>query len=273
MADSHWNAEALRLQLEPLWPGIGIEIVGETGSTNTDLVDRSRAATGLPPCLRVAEQQSAGRGRLGRHWLSEPGASLTFSLAVPLAAADWSGLSLAVGVALAEALDTPGAAYRVGLKWPNDLWLLDAPGRGRKLGGVLIETVALGAQRVAVIGVGLNLRLISVTGEVATGYACLEELTPDVAPPAVLERIAAPLARALRLFERAGFAAFSERYAARDLLIEQPVLTTQADALEGVAEGVTPQGALIVRTPTGAVASVSSGEVSVRVAPASAPPC
>jgi len=197
---------------------------------------------------------------------------------VPLAAADWSGLSLAVGVALAEALDAPDPEHRIGIKWPNDLWLLDAPGRGRKLGGVLIETVSMGGQRIAVIGIGLNLRPISGTGEVATGYACLEELTAEAAPPAVLERLAGPLARALRLFEHAGFAAFSERYAARDLLFDQPVRTTQADALEGVAAGVTPQGALVIHTPAGVVASVSSGEVSVRVTPARAaatspPPC
>ncbi|HEX7437169.1 MAG TPA: biotin--[acetyl-CoA-carboxylase] ligase [Caldimonas sp.] len=278
MADSHWNAEALRSQLETLWPGIGIEIVGETGSTNTDLVDRTRAASAFAPSLRVAELQSAGRGRQGRPWLSERGASLTFSLAVPLAAADWSGLSLAVGVALAEALDAPDPEHRIGLKWPNDLWLLDAPGRGRKLGGVLIETVSMGAQRIAIIGVGLNLRPISAGVEVATGYACLEELTVNVAAPAVLERVAGPLATALPLFERAGFAAFHERFAVRDLLFDQPVRTTHADALEGVAAGVTPQGALMIRTPAGIVASVSSGEVSVRVAPASAaaaspPPC
>ena len=77
----------------------------------------------LAPCLLVAERQTAGRGRHGRPWRSTPGASLTFSLAWPLTRADLSGLSLAVGVALADALDAT-ATPRIGLKWPNDLWLV-----------------------------------------------------------------------------------------------------------------------------------------------------
>jgi BirA family biotin operon repressor/biotin-[acetyl-CoA-carboxylase] ligase len=94
----------------------------------------------------VAEHQTRGRGRLGRGWGRSAGASLTFSLSLPLAPRDWSGLSLAVGVALADALEPPldGAVPRIGLKWPNDLWLDRRPGSGRKLGGVLIETAGRG---------------------------------------------------------------------------------------------------------------------------------
>jgi BirA family biotin operon repressor/biotin-[acetyl-CoA-carboxylase] ligase len=111
---------------------VEIEWVAETGSTNADLLAWVREAPAdsvLAPRALVAERQSAGRGRLGRAWESTPGASLTFSLAWPFAAGiDLSGLSLAVGVALAEALDPrPGAALRIGLKWPNDLWLVAAP--------------------------------------------------------------------------------------------------------------------------------------------------
>ena len=105
------------------------ERVAETGSTNADLLARVRAAaasgaTASRPCLLVAERQTAGRGRHGRAWHATPDASLTFSLAWPLAPRRLSGLSLAVGVALAEALDPrAGDALRIGLKWPNDLWL------------------------------------------------------------------------------------------------------------------------------------------------------
>src|SRR5436305_15350183 len=93
-----------------------------------------RRAADLQPCLLVAEHQTHGHGRNGRVWQAAPGASLTFSLALPLAPKDWSGLSLAVGVALAQALDPPQAgaaasdAPRIGVKWPNDLWLPDGPG-------------------------------------------------------------------------------------------------------------------------------------------------
>jgi BirA family biotin operon repressor/biotin-[acetyl-CoA-carboxylase] ligase len=152
-----WDLEPLRRQLAPLLPGLSVEVLAQADSTNTRLLERAR--TEAEPCLLVAEAQTAGRGRQGRAWTSAPGASLTFSLALPLAPADWSGLSLAVGVALADALESPAGrpaeTLRIGLKWPNDLWLLDPPqdgagvaGRsiGRKLGGVLIETVASGGR-------------------------------------------------------------------------------------------------------------------------------
>jgi BirA family transcriptional regulator, biotin operon repressor / biotin---[acetyl-CoA-carboxylase] ligase len=80
----------------------------------------------------------------------------------------------------------------------------------------------------------------------------------------VLHRIALPLALALRQFEHEGFAAFADRFAARDLLLGHSVRTTQPDVPEGVAKGVSTQGALLVQTPAG-LRPVSSGEVSVRM--------
>jgi BirA family biotin operon repressor/biotin-[acetyl-CoA-carboxylase] ligase len=192
---------------------------------------------------------------------------LTFSLSLPIARDDWSGLSLAVGVALADALDPPGtgAAPRLGLKWPNDLWLMDAPGRGRKLGGVLIETVSAGRVRLAVIGIGLN---VCPMGEVeaGTGFACVQELDAQADAPAVLRCVALPLARALRRFETEGFAAFVADYARRDLLAGHAVRTTQQGVSEGIASGVDASGALQLQTPAGIVA-IHSGEVSVRLQP------
>ncbi len=85
-------------------PGLTVEVLPEIDSTNTELMRRARAGR-IDPVLLVGERQTAGRGRLGRGWDSEPGKSLTFSLGLPLAPADWSGLSLAVGVTLAECLD------------------------------------------------------------------------------------------------------------------------------------------------------------------------
>ncbi len=291
----HWGTEALRQQLETLLPGLSVELVQRTTSTNTALLERARAvaddpaddgavrvrrsvessafgrrAIALQPCLLVAEHQSAGRGRQGRVWQSAAGASLTFSLCLPLEVADWSGLSLAVGVALCEALDVaaPSAAGpHIGLKWPNDLWLVNAaggPGAGRKLGGILIETVAAGAQRLAVIGVGLNVMPFDA-GEPNSGFASISELDASASAPDVLARVALPLVQALKLFEREGFAAFAERFAARDVLRGRAVRTSRADGPEGVARGVSAQGALLVQSAAGIV-SVSSGEVSVRLA-------
>ncbi len=297
----HWDAEALWQQLQPLLPGLSVEVLARAESTNTVLLERARvlggardapisrpgeldaAGTGGPtplgrrdadvqPCLLVAEQQTRGRGRQGRNWVSSTGASLTFSLALPLAPADWSGLSLAVGLALAEALeplpaaaDTAAPAPRLQLKWPNDLWIVDdpaVPARGRKLGGILIETVSVGQRRMCVVGVGLNV-LPQPVPDFPHGYASLQELHPGIAAPAVLARVAEPLVRALLDFQARGFAPLVDAYARRDLLRGQAVTTTQPDVPAGVADGVDERGAL--RVLAGGVHLVVSGEVSVRL--------
>ncbi len=288
-----WSAESLWQQLEPLLPGLSVEVVARSASTNTALLERARVrvepatdelvqvrksiesaafgrrAADVQPCLLVAEYQTGGRGRMGRVWQAAAGASLTFSLSLPMNPNDWSGLSLAVGVALADALEPPLAAKapRIGLKWPNDLWLMDsatddAP-LGRKLGGILIETVMAGPTRLAVVGIGLNVQPQPLD-EVSSGYACLQELNPDITAPLALAQVAAPLVQALREFERHGFAPFAERFAARDLLRGRAITTTQANLPDGVARGVSATGTLLVQTGTG-LREVSSGEVSVRL--------
>ena len=274
-ARPHWGAEALWQALVPLLPGLSIEVVQSLDSTNSELTDRLRNASrvqqvrresrvnDLYPQLLVAIDQTAGRGRLGRRWHSAPGASLTFSLALPLRRADWSGLSLAVGLAVAEALDPAGG--HIGLKWPNDLLLGGAGGvPGRKLGGILIESVAVGDARAAVIGIGINV-LPQPVAEADYGVAALKEVWPDATPQDTLTRIGEPLVRTLLAFERDGFAPLQEAYARRDVLRGQLVRTSDAAMPEGVAAGVDADGALKV-AGGGQTRRVVSGEVSVRLA-------
>ena len=288
-----WDVEALWGCLWEVLPGVSVEVVASCESTNSLLLERVRESGGWPeqpaalpgvlddarlpapplgrravdtlPCLLVAEEQTHGRGRQGRTWRSVRGASLTFSLALPLAPADWGGLSLAAGVALADALDPPGDgdAPRIGLKWPNDLWLITGPGRGRKLGGILIETLSIGRMRMAVVGVGLNVAPQAVA-DAGDESACLHEIDPTLTPASVLHAVAVPLAQALRRHERAGFAAFADDYARRDLLRGHAVTTTAAAVPAGLALGVGASGALRVRAPDGQVHELSGGEVSVR---------
>jgi BirA family biotin operon repressor/biotin-[acetyl-CoA-carboxylase] ligase len=290
----HWGAEALWQRLGPLLPGLGVEVVAHVESTNTALIERARRSGGLrdapisqpgefdptqdprtphgrrsgdtQPCLLVAEHQTRGRGRQGRNWQSSPGASLTFSLALPFVPIDWSGLSLAVGVALAEALEPrrPGHVPRIGLKWPNDLWLTGEGAPGRKLGGVLIETLPVGDRRMCIVGVGLNV-LPQQFEELSSGYACWQEVDPHATAPSMLAAVAEPLVRALLRFEREGFSAFEAAYSQRDLLRGCTISTTQPGVPEGVADGVDTSGAMRVRVD-GVVHTLVAGEVSVRPA-------
>jgi len=296
-ASLHWHSEALWSELSALLPGLSIEVVARCESTNTVLVERARRSGGtdatpsrpgeleppvsgpIPlaghtphgrrsgdtqPCLLVAEQQTRGRGRWGRSWQSSAGASLTCSLALPFAPPDWSGLSLAIGVVLAEALEPEGRrdAPHIALKWPNDLMWVDASGQGRKLGGILIESVPVGQRRMAVIGVGLNVAEQPVT-EPSNGFAWLQESIPGIDAPGALRRIARPWIEAVRQFERDGFAPFRERFQRRDYLAGRAVTTTLEDLPSGVAEGIDAGGALLVRVGS-TLRSVGAGDVSVR---------
>jgi BirA family biotin operon repressor/biotin-[acetyl-CoA-carboxylase] ligase len=250
-----WPIDELRVALAALLAGCNVEVLPEIDSTNTELMRRARAGN-TSPVLLVAEQQTAGRGRLGRGWTSQAGDSLTFSLGMPLAPKDWSGLSLAVGVSLAESLDP-----RVRLKWPNDLWLDD-----RKLAGILIETATFAdirdARRYAVVGVGINIAPRDAAG-LSTPPAWLHELLPGVTAGEVLGRVAMPLVQSVQAFETFGFAPFQARFNARDALRDRAV--TLSDGTAGTACGTTERGALLVHTDAG-MKTITSSEVSVRPA-------
>lgn len=248
-----WPAESIWEAVYPLLPDFTVEVLPQIDSTSSELMRRVRAGHSEPTLL-VAEQQTAGRGRLGRDWHSQVGDSLTFSLALPLAPVDWSGLSLAVGVSVVQSLHPD-----LQLKWPNDVWL-----QGRKLGGILIETAGQGDQRVAVVGIGLNIAPRESAG-LSTPPAWLQEVLPGVDAGAALLRIAAPLVQALKAFELAGFAPFQPQFAQRDLLLDRAV--TLSNGTVGMARGVDAMGGLQVQTPDG-MQTVTSAEVSVRPTPA-----
>src|SRR5262249_24084270 len=162
---------------------------------------------------------------------------LTFSLGLPFAPHDWSGLSLTVWVAVAESLHA-----EVGLKWPNDLWVAD-----RKLGGILIETASFGAAepRYAVIGVGPNIQQPQAT-DPAGPPAWVTQLLPDLAAGDVLSRVSPALVFAVQAFESGGFATFQTRFEARDVLRGREVALS--DGTRGRASGTNASGGLLVHT-------------------------
>ena len=282
-APLRWPAEALWEAVAPQLPGFTVEVLPSVDSTNTELMRRARAGQ-VEPVLLVAEQQTAGRGRMGRAWHSQAGDSLTFSLGMPLAPVNWSGLSLAVGVSVAESLQpvlppAGGAVPRVGLKWPNDLWLGGAGG-DRKLGGILVETASFvvpqgaaarvasaGSARYVVVGVGLNVRPQPGEG-MSLPPGSLQEVEDGLDAPAALLRVAAPLVGMLQSFAAYGFAPMQPRFALRDVLQGRTVQLS--DGTSGMAHGVGEDGALLVHT-AGGMLPVTSSEISVRPAPADGP--
>ena len=270
-APIQWPAEAIWEAVSPQLPNFSVEILPEIDSTNTELMRRAKSGQ-VEPILLVAEKQTAGRGRLGRDWhdlaANTPAAlpALTFSLGMPLSPQDWSGLSLAVGVSVAQSLHPA-----IGLKWPNDLWLKE-----RKLAGILIETAAFNGQRYAVIGVGINICEPTPTTSPSPKFALrtppawLQELLPDISASETLQRVVPPLIQTVLAFEAYGFSPFQARFNALDVLRDRTVTlhdsqTSIDDAARtmGSAHGVSENGALMVLTGTG-MQLVSSSEVSVR---------
>lgn len=277
-----WPAEAIWEAVVPTLPGFTVEVLPQLDSTNTELMRRARNGQ-CDPTLLVAEQQTAGRGRLGRVWQSDVGASLMMSLGLPLAPKDWSGLSLAVGVSVAESLQPvlpPLGTHqpaRVGLKWPNDLWLGGVAG-DRKLGGILVETASFvapqtaiapghaGTARYVVVGIGINVLPRSAEG-LSMPPGSLQEVEPGLDAPTALLRIVPPLVAMLRSFEGYGFGPMQPRFAARDVLQGRAV--TLSDGHTGTAHGVGDDGALLVHT-AGGMQAITSAEISVR--PTAVPP-
>ena len=245
--------------LPPEWL---IEKRQEIASTNSELMQRARAGD-TRPTLLVAQHQTAGRGRMGRQWHDQTGDALMFSLGLTLEPVNWSGLSLAVGLSIANSLD-PQQHLGLGLKWPNDLWLGPLP-RARKLGGILIETAVLTGSgdtaRYVVMGVGINIQTPQVADlrMPAVGWA---EVQANASTDSVLHALLLPLVAHVQRFAREGFAPLQAAYAQRDLLLGQALVLS--NGVEGVGAGVDAHGVLQLDTAQGRVA-VSSDEVSVRL--------
>lgn len=261
------DAQAIRAGLAPGTAArIGmLEVHWDIDSTSSELARRIPVLDDLSFVL--AEAQSAGRGRRGRTWLSPPGMNLYLSVLKRFDGgfASLSGLSLAVGVMLLRALAELGIRTP-GLKWPNDVLAGNA-----KLAGVLVELSGeYSGPCAAVIGVGLNIRLPDSlherAGQPITDLASLMGGDPPdrnrIATAVVTE-----LAEGLVAFERHGFAAFAEDYAANDLLRGEPLrIIDPRGEYDATGEGVDERGALRVRRANGEVATVDSAEVSVRKA-------
>jgi len=254
-----------------------IEIVEETGSTNTDLRDRLRGGVVLPtPLVRVAYLQHAGRGRRGRQWIAAAGDALMFSLACPLERplSALGGLSLAVGTALLAGLRTlaPADAARFALKWPNDILLDQA-----KLGGILIETASSTASRcMLVIGVGINLRgaealasqLDGQTAIPAYRVAALEQVAGARLPMSdVLAAVLNALAPALARFEQTGFEPFRELWLADHAYTGQEVslIENGVELAHGRAHSVDASGQLLITQSDGTTHVCAVGDVSLRL--------
>lgn len=211
------------------------------------------AAAGAPHGTAfVAARQQAGRGARGRVWASERGGLWCSIVARPPRADAFAALSLRVGLAVAEALESilpslPGLQ----LKWPNDLLA-----EGRKLAGILCEASWSGADcRWVVVGLGVNVRNplpAALAGQVARCDEWAREAEVELLVPGVLAAVTRVAANAGPLDDRE-LAAFLRRDALAGRRVREPI--------PGVASGVAPDGSLLVRDPAGHPRAVLAGLV------------
>lgn len=277
VCEQQWPALQAQVAQHPGQGNLSMEVLRSIDSTNSELMRRARLGQ-TEPTLLVAIDQTAGRGRMGKAWHSTPGASLTFSLGLPLRPEDWSGLSLALGVSVADslarllaetAMHSAQLIPPVQLKWPNDLWL-----NGQKLAGILVETALAGGSRYVVMGIGINIAppvvtAVSDTALLPNGHVALPPATPtglaawadSIDAAAALTSVLPTLLTDVLTFETSGFAAFAHRFATRDALAGRNIQLS--DGTQGIGQGVDSTGSLLVLTAQG-LRSVNSAEVSVR---------
>lgn len=259
------DAQAITAALPPALRDrlAGIEVHWEIDSTSSALLRGAAVCGDYSVCL--AEQQSAGRGRRGRAWQSPPLCNVYISVLKRFerGMGSLSGLSLAVGVAVVQALESLGA-QGLGLKWPNDVL---AP--SGKLAGILVE---LGGEFLgpchAVIGVGVNLYLPpGVRAAIDQPAADLAGLCSPLPPRnAVVAALLRELVEVLDLFAQQGFAPLREAFEQRDLLRgSELTLSDAVGSRRGVGAGVDARGALLLREGD-TIAAFDSAEVTVRKA-------
>ena len=260
------DPERIRDQLHPqARPLLGeFEVLPEIDSTNNYLV---RSAVQRPGSGHTcfAESQTQGRGRRGRTWISPFGANIYFSVLwrFPRPPEAMQGLSLAVGVAVARALEAAGVSG-IGVKWPNDIVVND-----RKLGGVLMELSgeATGPSCMVVTGVGINRGMPQASGaEIDQAWTDLLAIgDAQCGRNTLAANLLSQVLLALRQFADDGFEPFLRPWLERDATRGRQVeLHSGSEPMVGIAEGVDASGALLLNTKSGR-RRILSGEISLRI--------
>jgi BirA family biotin operon repressor/biotin-[acetyl-CoA-carboxylase] ligase len=257
-----------------------LERVPETRSTNDDLLERWRAGALIDPVARIAQKQTAGKGRAGRVWIANPEDSLCFSMAFPFSRspAELTGLSLVVGMAAIEGIAQAchleqDVLYQAGLrlKWPNDLLFNNA-----KLGGILIEggQSKAGESSWMIVGVGMNLRNANAIqknlDQSDIKVSSLEQLLPPAVKPLEAEYLWLSLidsfTKHFKNFDQHGFAAYQSQWLKWDAFAGEKVCISGAgkDPIYGIAQGVDAKGTLMLQQENKTIA-IYAGDVSLRV--------
>lgn len=252
---SHMTPEALELLHE-------VEVHGVVSSTN-DIAMR-KASDGVPSgYVCFAEQQTAGRGRRGRNWVSPFGSNIYLSMVWNFygGAAALEGLSLATGISVASAIRSMGCDT-VRLKWPNDLLI-----GNEKLGGILLEmTGDPSGHCQVVLGLGINTQIAKSDGEAITqAYTQLSDHGLSVSRNELAGKVVSSILLMLNEFSKSGFDRYHPHWESFDAYRDKRVYIQAGDQqTRGIARGVDKTGGLRLETSQG-VEIFKGGELSLRL--------
>jgi BirA family biotin operon repressor/biotin-[acetyl-CoA-carboxylase] ligase len=230
-------------------------------STNTEAARQAVGGAQEGLCI-VAREQTAGRGRQERVWISPAGAGLYCSIVLRpgLAKSAWPLLTLMSAVAVHDAL-LEACRLETDIKWPNDIYA-----RGAKLCGILAETVETAQGRACIIGVGINLSESALPGELRASATSIEALTES---PADTEGILQALLRAIAeryeiLLGDDGASLILAAWTARSSYADgrRVRVALAEEILEGTTRGLEPDGALRVETDSGEIRIIRAGDVT-----------
>lgn len=259
--DTITDAELVSTYLQQKGIQMEVQSVYETGSTNTDLMQALGKINS--PVVRIAEIQTAGKGRAGRKWQTPAQAGMAMSVAYPMQQ-DYqalAGLSLAIGVGLVEAFRA--LDIDVDIKWPNDVLR-----HGDKLAGILIESSKHPdtKQLWVVVGVGINLNLSS-TFQATMGrtFANASELM-EKHREEVYAHFISSIIQALAGFNEQGFKAFYTRWNEYHAYQHKRVVLVNNNVIqkEGIAMGIDEHGMFLMQTDQG-IEHIAVGDISLRL--------
>ena len=254
-----------KAQSKSTMPQFTFQILHFDSLPSTNLEAIKQAADGAPEGLViVADEQTAGRGRLGRHWSSPKDAGLYFSVVLrpQVYAGTWPLITFAAALAVQDALFRC-CNLRTDIKWPNDIIV-----NGRKLCGILAETVESGARASIVLGIGLNLTSTALPLELSETATSIESAT-GAAPNAetVLQAILEAFqSRYATLLQDGGREEVIKEWSQNSSFAagKQIRVNNGHETIEGISRGVERDGALRVETDAGEIRVVRAGDVTVR---------
>jgi BirA family biotin operon repressor/biotin-[acetyl-CoA-carboxylase] ligase len=233
-----------------------IETIADTASTNADMLQR--AGAGAPEGLWLrAEQQSGGRGRLGRSW-SSPSGNLYCSTIVRIRDGDPPAPSLAFVAGLAVVLTAnkliPAANAR--LKWPNDVQVNRA-----KLAGILLER----RNDAVVVGIGMNVRVVPQVADKDVTSLCQEGAHIALTPADIIEELAFLFAHVLSQWREAGLGTVLAQWQSLAHSVGEPLTVNPGgrDQLTGLYDGLQSDGALRLKLPDGKIEIITAGDVEL----------